>query len=41
MSTLKLPICAIGIRWIETGSVRDPESAATQPDAMLGTATAD
>lgn len=30
-----------GIRLIETGSVRDPESAAERPDAMLGTATAD
>jgi NCS1 family nucleobase:cation symporter-1 len=30
-----------GIRRIETGSIRDPETAAERPDAMLGTAPAD
>jgi nucleobase:cation symporter-1, NCS1 family len=30
-----------GIRWVETGSVRDPEAAAGRPEAVLGTATAD
>jgi NCS1 family nucleobase:cation symporter-1 len=30
-----------GIRWVETGSIRDPEAAAGRPEAVLGTATAD
>ena len=30
-----------GIRWVETGSVRDPEAAAERPEPVLGTATAD